>query len=41
MNYLCERSSFFYEFLFLRLDVRVILVGTFYLRVFKHEGWGF
>lgn len=41
MKSLCERPSFFYEFLFLRLDARVILVDTFYLRVFKYEGWSF
>lgn len=41
MNSLCERPSFFYEFLFLRLDVRFILVDTFYLRVLKYEGWDF
>lgn len=41
MNYLCERPSFFYGFLFLRLDVIVILVDTFYLRVFKYEGRDF
>lgn len=39
MNYLCERTRFFDKLLFLRSDVRVILVDTFYLREFKYEDW--